>query len=212
MAADCISRSRPAVTMYKRNAKQSEIGIHDGRAHGLASLADARAAAARFRDMLAQGLDPKVAKRPATTMTFADCVREVLKIKNWRHPKTAHQWRMTLTNYCLLLQDMPVGEITKDHIVACLQPLWTTRQSTAMNLRGRMEYVLAWATAKKHRHGDNPARWQKCLEFELSAPTVSTKHHKAMDWRSVPSFVSQLREQESVARLALDFSFSLPAD
>jgi Arm DNA-binding domain len=137
--------------LYKRGAKQSEIGVHPDRARGLASLVEARAAAARFRDMLRDGLDPKVSKRPTATMTFAECVREAMKLKTWRHPKSSHQWRMTLTKYCASIQDVPVREITKDHIVACLLPRWSTRQVTAMNLRSRIEYVLAWATAKKHR-------------------------------------------------------------
>src|SRR5262245_11711271 len=53
--------------MYRRGKKQTEIGINPTRSHqGLAPLADARIAAARYRGMLDQGLDPKVAKRPAT--------------------------------------------------------------------------------------------------------------------------------------------------
>src|SRR5258708_22116846 len=199
------------VFMYKRGARQTESGVHPDRARGLAPLADARSSAARFREMLEQGLDPKMSKRPTATMTFADCVREAMKIKPWRHWKTPLQWRMTLTDYCASIQDVPIGEVTKEHIVACLMPLGEMRPRTAENLRGRIEFVVAWATAKGHRKGDNPARWKNCLEFELSKPKSSDKHHAAMDWRNVPSFVSRLRERENVTIQVLEYNASLRA-
>jgi integrase len=192
--------------LYKRGPKQTEIGIHTARSRqGLAALADARAAAARFRDMLTQGIAPKVGKRPVVTMTFADCADAAMKTRKWRHPKTSKQWRHQLTVHCASIRDVPVIEITKDHVVSVLEPLWSTKQVTAVNLRSRIEFVLGWATANKHRSGDNPARWKNNLQFFLPSPAAPVKHFAAMDYRDTPNFVAKLQQQKSVPALALEF-------
>ena len=37
---------------------------------------------------------------------------------------------------------------------------WIARTETASRVRSRIENILDWATARKVRQGDNPARWK----------------------------------------------------
>ena len=48
-------------------------------------------------------------------------------------------------------------------------PLWTAKPETAGRLRGRVESILDWATARGYRAGENPARWRGHLDKLLPA-------------------------------------------
>ena len=63
-----------------------------------------------------------------------------------------------------------------------LEPIWKTKTETATRLRGRIESVLDWATVRKYRTGDNPARWKGHLDKLLPAPGKIQKveHHRAL--------------------------------
>jgi hypothetical protein len=39
-----------------------------------------------------------------------------------------------------------------------IEPLWSKKPETAARLRGRIEAVLDWASARGYRQGENPAR------------------------------------------------------
>lgn len=88
-----------------------------------------------------------------------------------------------------------------------LEPIWRSRTETANRVRGRIEAVLDWATARGHRAGDNPARWRGHLDKILPAraKVQRTKHHAAMPYAEVPAFIAALADQEGIAALALRF-------
>ena len=45
------------------------------------------------------------------------------------------------------LGNMPVDRIHQSDVLACLTPIWTTKQETARRVRQRIRAVLRWATA-----------------------------------------------------------------
>lgn len=78
---------------------------------------------------------------------------------------------------------------------------------TATRVRGRIERVLDWAKVHGQRDGDNPARWRGNLENLLPKPTKVSKpkHHDAMPYADVPSFMATLAGREARSRRALQF-------
>ena len=62
--------------------------------------------------------------------------------------------------------DLPVQGIDIGLVMKVLEPIWSTKTETASRVRGRIESVLDWATARNYREGENPARW-KPEEIEL---------------------------------------------
>src|SRR5208282_946518 len=78
---------------------------------------------------------------------------------------------------------------------------------TANRVRGRMESILDWATARGYRHGENPARWRGHLDKLLPsrAKVRKIKHHSALPYAELPAFLGKLREQEGIAARALEF-------
>lgn len=159
------------------------------------------------RDQRASVLTGAVAARK---MIFASAVDEYLKSKltEFKNEKHCKQWRSTLDNYAVpIIGKMPVDAITVHDVEKALLPIWSTKTETASRLRGRIESVLAWATVKKHRAGDNPARWKGNLDAILPKPSkVAVKDNQptiALDDAS--TWWKALRKREGVAARALEF-------
>ena len=88
------------------------------------------------------------------------------------------------------------------------KPIWQAKPETASRIRGRIERVLDWARAKGLREGENPARWRGHLDKLLPKATAirSVRHHAALAWKDLPSFMEALRKRTSVASRALEFT------
>ncbi|WP_368413402.1 tyrosine-type recombinase/integrase [Dongia sp.] len=73
-------------------------------------------------------------------------------------------------------------------------------------VRGRIEAILDWATARGHRKGDNPARWRGHMENLLPkrAKVKRVQHHPALPYAEIGAFMADLRKQEGLAALALE--------
>lgn len=194
------------VFLHKVGKKRTELGLGS---LSKVTLAAARDKAEIARRAIGEGKDPKAVLRPATAVPnfgeVADSYIEAMA-PSWRSAKHRDQWKMTLKEYCKPIRSMRVDCVTTEDILKVLKPLWATRPETASRLRGRIETVLASATAKGHRSGMNPAQWRNHLDKLLPSPKKLIRgHHAAMDFKDLPGFIPQLRRQESVPALALEF-------
>jgi integrase len=183
------------------------------------SLASARERARTILDKIYAGSDPSTAKREAKVALMVQKAREV-KFKNlaqqyidqhesgWKNSKHAAQWTSTLETYANpICGGMVVADITTPIILNILEPIWTTKTETASRLRGRIEAILDYATAKGLREGPNPARWKGHLALTLPAkrrvsPVV---HHRALEVKEMPDFYQYLKTMDGTAARALEF-------
>jgi integrase len=95
--------------------------------------------------------------------------------------------------------ERPIGEDKK--------PFRLARPETASRVRGRIESVLDWATARGYRQGENPARWRGHLENLLPqrSKLQRIEHHAALPYGEIGAFMAELREQHGAAARALEF-------
>ena len=79
---------------------------------------------------------------------------------------------------------------------------------TASRLRGRIEAVLDFATARGWRKGENPARWKGHLANLLPkrSKIAAVEHHAALPWSEAPAFMRALVARKGTAVLALRFT------
>jgi integrase len=105
-----------------------------------------------------------------------------------------------------VLGRLPVSAIDVDLVVKALQPIWEKKPETASRVRGRIEAVLAWATTRKLRQGDNPARWQGNLEHLLSERSRAVEHHTALPYAEIGTFMAELHKRDGVAPRALELT------
>jgi hypothetical protein len=184
------------------------------------SLADARLAASDCRRALNGGLDPieerlKIKSNAklaaARTVTFRECAQRYIATNRtkWRNEKHSKQWASTLERYAYpVFGNMPVSAIDQEMILQALEPIWNAKAETASRLRGRIEIVLSWATARGYKEGLNPARWRGHLDQILPAKLRirRVKHHRSLSHKEIAAFVKDLRQQEGVGALALEFT------
>lgn len=199
---------------YTINGKTRSMGLGPIRALGLDS---ARKKARGLRAKVDQGIDPLKEKRetlptsPAEDVqTFRSCASAYLdaRRKSFRNAKHFAQWRASLTQYAYpLIGDLPVSEITVKEVVRILEPIWQEIPETASRLRGRIEKVLAWATVRELRQGDNPARWTGFLSeiFDKRSAVRKVKHHTALHYEQMPAFVGTLRDTPGLAARLFEF-------
>lgn len=177
-----------AADAARKLAKGGTNPIEDRRAR-VAAVAEADAAATTFRTAAAA----YVAAHKA----------------GWRNDKHAWQWTRTLEMFAYpVIGDLPVGEITTEHLLAILTPIWTAKTETAIRVRGRIEQVLNYGTVRKWRSGPNPAAWRGHLQLLLPQPSKVRKveHHAALPWKEMYPFMEALARQTSVSALALRFA------
>jgi integrase len=193
--------------------------------HGLGplqtiSLAQAREKAKECRHLRLDGIDPIAARKvkleeqrliDAKAVSFADCAKLYIASHKagWRNEKHAAQWPSTLETYVYpVFGALSVQAIDVGLVMRAVEPIWTMKPETASRVRGRIEAVLNWATARGYRQGENPARWRGHLENLLPKKTKvrQVEHHAALPYAELPSFMTNLREQEGIAARALEFA------
>ena len=206
---------------YRRDGHMREMGLGSV---AETSLAEAREKAANLHRAVKGGTDPlaeraaraaaeKAAAHQATVraLTFSDVADRYLAAhqESWRNPKHRQQWRNTLGTYAApILGSLSVADVDTGAVMHVLEPVWRKKTETASRLRGRIEAVLDYATARGWRTGENPARWRGHLDNLLPArgKVAKVEHHAALPWRETGAFMAALMEQEGVAALALRFA------
>ncbi len=215
----CVSATgaRSWVVRVNIDGKRREMGLGS---FPLVTLAAARQKARAARADGRQGIDP-VAQRDqarrdrkakaALQKTFKQCAVAYIDAHSdsWRNAKHRAQWPSTFETYVYpTIGSTLVHEVTQAHVLAVLNPIWKTKTATATRVRGRIEQVLAWASAAGYRQGDNPARWTGLLDQLLPAPGKISKvrHHPAVPVASMPAFLAALRQREGISPRALQFA------
>ena len=197
--------------------KRREMGLG---AYPGVTLAQARQKASEARELIRQGVDPIERQRAAQSalqaavaaaLTFAESADSYIKAHEagWRNVKHAQQWRNTLKQHAYpVLGSLMVRDVGLPQVLAVLEPIWTTTNETAVRVRGRIELVLDWATARGLREGLNPARWRGHLDKLLPKPSKvnNREHHAALPVGAVGAFMVRLRNAEGIGARALEFT------
>ena len=201
------------VFRYRRDGRLRDMGL--GACHTL-TLAEARERARLARVSLLDGRDPIDARRAdrqsgSRGMTFQEAAeRYIAKHRaGWKNAVHAKQWPSTLLMYVYpAIGSSPVSTIDTHAVLSCLEPIWTEKPETASRVRGRIERVLGWAQTMGFREGDNPARWRGHLQNILPAhnKVARVKHHAALPYVEVGSFIRDLRSVGGTAARALEFT------
>lgn len=199
------------------------LGPYDAEGKRGLTLAGAREAAADAQRLLREGVDPlahraaeaeAAAVRAALVEAKARTFRDVAGLyigaheAGWRNAKHRAQWRTTLETYAFPhIGDMPVADVATDDVLRCLNPVWKAKPETATRLRGRVEAVLDYATARGWRQGVNPARWRGHLSNLLPrrSKVARVEHHAALPWGDMGAFMVALRGQPGTAARALEW-------
>jgi integrase len=210
------SGSRSWIFRYMLRGRSRDMGL--GSFPDI-TLADARSAAAGARVLCKEGIDPieqrdnqRAAQRlqKARSISFEECTSLYFEANKgaWRNPQHIRDWELSLKNHVFSeIGGLPVADVDVGSVLKVLEPMWLTTPVTAGRVRGRIESVLAYATARGYREGANPARWRHHLEHLLpkGKKVRAVRHHSALPFDQIASFVSELRTQSAAGGPAFEF-------
>ena len=216
-----VTGSRSWLLRARVGSRRREIGL--GAFPGV-TLALAREKAQATRDDITKGNDPvaqRVAARQtiveqqqeekALAWTFKRCAEAYIKANKpgWRNVKHGTQWENTLATYVYpVIGDMLVRNVSITHITNIIEPHWATKNETINRVRNRIELVLDWATVRKLRSGDNPARWKGNLDKAGLADRKivgKVKNHPSVQCGEAYAFMTSLSDVSGTAARCLEF-------
>ena len=183
------------------------------------TIDQARDAAEEARKLLRTGTDPlehraseearqaaEAAHKEANTFSSVAAAYMEGHGKAWS-PVHAAQWPSTLRDYVFpVIGGLPVADVTQDHVLTILRPIWHKKKETASRVRGRIERILDLAYARGLRTGENPAR-RPIITLILGVQGAKADHHPALPYQQMPALIVALRQRErSMSALALEFT------
>jgi integrase len=151
------------------------------------------------------GVDPRVKKRATiqggkTFITFAD-----EQYPTWCQglsEEELKQWQRSMRDVPSL-HALKLHEITTEHVLTALKPIWTEKPVTASRTRQRIERLMEAAKALKLCTGENPAAWRGNLKYLLPSPRKlhRKKGHPSVPYAKARALMTALRyETAPVAR------------
>lgn len=201
------------VYRYKIDGKTRRMGLGST---DTVTLAQARLIAGEQRLLISQGFDPLAHKQEqirlsiAETVTFDKVAADYIEAQrsSWTNEKHAQQWQNTLATYASpVIGDLAPADITTEHLLKILTPIWNTKKETASRVRNRVELVLNAAKARKLRTGENVAAWRGHLELLLANHKRNDRrHHPALAWAQAGMFWQALDADKDVGSQALQLT------
>jgi integrase len=198
---------------YEIDGKRREMGL--GALHTF-SLAEARARAKALRQQLADSVDPLEAREAARRAQLAEQARTVtvercaemylaLHADGWGADHD-HQWRASLRTYVFpVIGKLAIADVDTAAVMKVVEPIWTTKPTTAGRVRSRLEAIFDYAVANKFCH-DNPARHvTAALPKKAKLEKGKVKHFAAEPWETLPQFMQELRRLQSTAAKCTEF-------
>ncbi|TLP45064.1 DUF4102 domain-containing protein [Cohaesibacter sp. CAU 1516] len=207
-----IRYASPTHMNEKGKSKIREMGLGPYPSIG---LKDAREKALEVRKLVIEKIDPidqakeDNNKRQSQGFTVKQAVDDYylqLIVPSPNADRTKQQWINAMNAYVVPgLGSTLVKDIDTDAVVTLLEPIWLTKPRMASDVRNYFEHLLDWATHKKIRTGDNPARLKGNLEFRLPKQDGEQQHHPALQLPDTSSWFAELRTRRGNGSRALEF-------
>jgi integrase len=103
--------------------------------------------------------------------------------------------------------NLPLKNITTEHIMQLLKPIWQTKTETATRVRNRINQILDYSLANKYHEGENVACWSGHLDKMFPKPSKlkTVKHHPALPYKNIHTFIIELKNHKTMSAYALEF-------
>jgi integrase len=185
------------------------------------SLERAREIATKWKDLIAQGIDPREEEEriaaaniaaSAARLKFKDAAEACWKLQKvkFSNEKYANEWIKRVRDYANPhIGDMYVDDISIVDVLKVLEPIWHTITDTAYKLRGRIETIIGYYYALRKIERRNPATWENNLDRVLPSAHAIMKrdgdHHPALPWRRLPVLMARVAAKKGFGARALEW-------
>jgi integrase len=197
-------RSRTWVLRIVQDGRHRWMGLGP---RELFTLTEAKRLAHPYRQIAHKGGDPIAERRRARAktamITFGTAAERYAAAHKagWSNSKHAKNFTAQLKLHAKRIWDRPVDSVGPNDVVSILEPLWTSKPTTAGKLRSRLERVLDWATHAGFREGANPAAWRGAVEHRLPplARVQTVVPRKAVAVDEAPAIYRKLKTIDTAA-------------
>lgn len=180
------------------------------------SLSDAKRKALKLRGHLFNGENPseirqsEIAQRLSTRkrISFERYAEDYIErmAPKWSSTKYEVDWQTSIRQHVNpAIGALDIDSITTAHVLAVLNPIWTSKHVTASRVRGRIEKIISSAITSGFRTSPNPAIWKNHLENLLPNIKNRTSHLKALPYEKVPDLFVFLAGIKTLPSMALQF-------
>jgi integrase len=194
-----------------------------GRRHDLSlgsfpavTLANAKQKALKLRGQLFNGENPAEVRRSEAKQSMAAKKRISFKAfaeayidrmsPRWSSAKYQNDWHISFQQHVYpVIGSMDIDSITTSHVLAVLNPMWTSKHVTACRVRGRIEKILSASITSGFRTSPNVAAWKNHLENLLPDINNRAAHFQALPYEKVPDLFKFLSSINTLPSLALQF-------
>jgi integrase len=206
--------ARQWIFRYRRNGKRRDMGLGST---SVRNLDQARAAALRCRQLIAEGADPIESRRhtrlqhrmaAAKSVTFSECMALYAKQHHagWS-ANYSRKWGEILERYAVpVLGPLPIAAVDDQLLRQILRPIWNEIPTTAGKLRGWIEKLIDFAVGEKLRpEGPNPARWEGGLKRSFPPPkkVKRPEHRLSLPYTEASAFFARLMADKSEVAKAM---------
>jgi integrase len=197
-------RSHNWTLRYYINRKRKEMGLGGTET----SLKEARDIASEYRKMSKAGIDPKAHRQreklriSVNQVTVEDLTYSTFDAKknSLKGEGNNGKWLSPLINHALpKLGKLPISSINQHMIKDLIQPIWHTKNPTAVKVLNRLNIIFRHAAAQDIDVDLQAVEKAKLL---LGQSKHVERHVKAVDWRIVPEFYQSL-DEERITHIAL---------
>ena len=199
--------SKSFIQRVRINGRETNVGLGSW---PLTTLAEAREAAYRNARATRQGIDLLSERRKAATVpTFAEAAEVVIALQSgsWKAgSRNAEIWRQRLREYAMpTLGNLRVNSITSSDVLACVEPIWNAKNSTARKTLHYIVKVLGWAVAHGHA-GANVATGDG-VHGALPRHRAEVQHHRALRFTELREALAKVDASDvgETSKLALRF-------
>jgi len=190
------------IVRIQKDGKRRDIGLGSS---AKVPLKLARDRAATVREQIEEGIDPVAERRKAAgvpTFRKAAALVHAEHKGGWKNGKHRAQWLSTLETYAFPhFGDVAVSQVEAPAVRDALASIWLTKPETARRLRQRIMTVIDWAVAKGYRDGTLALA---VINKALPRQRAKVKHHAALPYATLPAFMTELRQKETMGRLGLE--------
>lgn len=195
--------SRQWILRATVGTKRREIGIGS---YPSVPTKKARELAREARDKIKNGIDPIAEKAEAKAklkalqskdIRFEQYAKDVyipLKSKEFKSAVSIRKLHNCGSQCYPIIGKLNFEDITVDHCLQILEPIWETKHELALQTRRFLEAVIARAMVQRLREKPNPALWVNNLKILLPDPKKvhTVKHHARIEPSELPAFWSAL--------------------
>lgn len=216
------------VLRYTLNKKVRDMGL------GPLSdwtLAEARERAKRYRQLIAEGIDPLTHREEARrereearrerqaaeaeaarlSRTFEECATEYHKENkdDWKNAKHSNQWINTLKTYAFpIFGTVPVSRLDREQFRKALHPIWKTKAETASRVLQRVRTVMNYAAAMGYTVGLDSEQWKQLKEsLPKNSKQLEHVHHASCPHDEVGDILQMVRSGSSSQSVKLAFEY-----